>query len=213
MKPQLVKTSRHCKAFTLVELLITLIVTGILLSAVATLAFAMSSGSQASDDIAVTQAQLRQTRVRLGELIRNCRLICAAPGNDVVIWQADSNGDGRINVAELVYIERGNSLNTVRLCQFAPTDSFVVQFQFLSVATYKAYLVSKYTETYVSLIPTCANVQFNFDENPPFTRRLAVSFSLTENGVAHRYEVNTTLRARAGHIVNDAGSGLVSDDD
>ena len=119
MEPRLMKTTRYMKAFTLVELLVTMVVTGILLSAVATLAFAMSSASRSSDDTILNEAQLRQTRLRIGELVRTCKLICAAPGNDLAIWQADTNNDGQINVGELVYIERGDGLNTLQLCQFS----------------------------------------------------------------------------------------------
>lgn len=205
--------TRYRKAFTLVELLVTLVVTGILLSAVATLAFAMSSASRASDDTSVKEAQLRQTRLRIGELIRTCRLICAAPGNDLVIWQADTNNDGKINVGELVYLERGDALDTVRLCQFSPTESDLVEFQSLSVATTKAFLVSRYAESYARLIPACENVRFTLDKAPPFTRRLTVSFTLTENGGAHAYEVSTTLRAWAGNLLSADGTALVSDDD
>jgi prepilin-type N-terminal cleavage/methylation domain-containing protein len=217
MEPLLMRTSRYRKAFTLVELLITLIVTGIILSAVTTLAFAMSSAGWASDDTAVRQAQLRQARLRIGELIHNCRLVCAAPGpgNDLVLWQDDTNGDGRINVGEIVYIERGDNLSILRLCQFAPTEVAPVTLSTLGAPTMKAYLVSKYAETYALLIPACTNVQFSFDTAPPFTRRLDISFGLSENGTTHQYEMTMALRARAEHVVKLIGTKfeIVSDDD
>jgi prepilin-type N-terminal cleavage/methylation domain-containing protein len=216
MEPLLMRTSRYRKAFTLVELLITLIVTGIILSAVTTLAFAMSSAGWASDDTAVRQAQLRQARLRIGELVRNCRLICAKPANDhVVLWRADDNGDGRINVGEIVYIERGDNLSFLRLCQFAPTEVAPVTLSTLGAPTMKAYLVSKYAETYALLIPACTNVQFSFDTAPPFTRRLDISFGLSENGTTHQYEMTMALRARAEHVVKLIGTKfeIVSDDD
>lgn len=205
--------ARHKKAFTLVELLITMVVTGILLSAVATLAFAMSSASRASDDTSVKEAQLRQTRLRIGELVRTCKLICAAPGNDLAVWQADTNNDGKINVGELVYIERGDGLDTVRLCQFSPTESDVVTLESLALTTTKASLVSKYAESYARLIPVCQNVHLTLDAAPPFTRRLTISFTLTENGAAHPHEVSVTLRAWAGNLLSSDGTTLVSDDD
>ena len=206
--------SRSVKAFTLAELLIALVVTGIVLSAVATLAFAMSSASRDSDDVIVKQAQLRQARLRIAELIRHSKLICAAPGNDLAVWRADDNDDGQINVGELVYIERGSSRNMVRLCQFSPTETDSVPLANLRVATMKAYLVSRYLEVYVPLIPACSDVQFDFHgENPPFTRWLTVSFELSESGVIHRYEMSAALRAWAGNLLNADGTALVDDDD
>jgi len=209
------KTSRTEKAFTLAELLVALVVTSVILSAVATLAYAMSSASRVSEDTFLKQAQLRQARLRIAELVRTCKLICAAPGHDVAIWQADSNNDGKINIGELVYIEAGDNSNMLRLCQFAPTDPAPITLQSLAAPTTKASLISQYAETYVPLIPECGNVQFRFDAAPPFTKTklLSISLSLAENGATHRYEISEALRAWAGNRLNDAGDELVSDDD
>jgi prepilin-type N-terminal cleavage/methylation domain-containing protein len=206
-------TTRHIRAFTLAELLVTLVVTSILLLAVATLAFAMSSATRDSDDTTFKEAQLRQTRLRVGELISHCKLICAAPGNDLAVWQADSNSDGQINVGELAYIERGDGLNTLRLCQFPAAEAEVVTLESLTQATTKETLISKYVETYALLIPACGNVQFHLDAVPPFTRRVTISFNLAENGVAHPHEVTVGLRAWAGNLLSTDGTTLVSDDD
>ena len=207
------KTKRSIKAFTLVELLVAMVVTGIILSAVATLAFAMSSASRSSGDTVIEEAHLRQARLRIAELVRNCKLICARPGNDLVVWQADTNNDGKINVGELVYIERGDSLNMLRLCQFSPADTDVYTLPSLALATMKAFLVSKYTESYVRLIPACRNVQFRLDATPPFTRCVTISLDLSENGAAHPVEMTAALRAWAGHLLSADGTTLVSDDD
>lgn len=207
------KTKRSIKAFTLVELLVATVVTGIILSAVATLAFAMSSASRGSDDTIIEQAQLRQARLRIAELVRNCKLICAAPGNDLAVWQADANNDGKINVGELVYIERGNGLDTLRLCRFSSTESDEVTLQSLALATMKAFLVSKYTKSYARLIPVCKNVQFALDAAPPLTRRLTISFGLSENGGTHLHEMTVALRAWGGNLLSSDGTTLVGDDD
>ncbi|MBN1510217.1 MAG: prepilin-type N-terminal cleavage/methylation domain-containing protein [Sedimentisphaerales bacterium] len=218
MEPRLTKTMSNTKAFTLVELLIALVVTGVLLSAVATLAFAMSSASRASDDTTLKEAQLRQARLWIADLVHNCKLICAAPGNDLAVWQADANNDGVINVDELVYIERGDNRDTLRLCQFAAGQSDSYSLPSLTLATMKAWLVSRYTETYAPLIPACQNVQFTLYREPadaPYTRtrRLTISFGLSENGAVHPYEITVALRAWAGNVLSPDGTTLVSDDD
>ena len=213
MESRLIKMTRCTKAFTLVELLIALVVTSIILLAVTTLAFAMSSATQVSDDTTFKEAQLRQARLRIGELIRNCKLICAAPGNDLVVWAADPNNDGEINIRELVYIERGNALNSLQLCVFSPADGDVVTLESLAPATTKNLLVSTYAETHVALIPACQNVQFHLDAAPPFTRRVTISFSLVENQTAHPYEMTVALRGWAGNVLNEAGDAVVGDDD
>lgn len=207
------KTTRYKRAFTLVELLVTLVVTNVILLAVTTLAFALSNATRASDDTVFKEAQLRQARLRLGELIRNGKLICAAPGNDLVVWRDDPNDDGAMSVDELVYIERGDNLDTLRLCEFASTDGATVTLASLALTTTKDQLISQYTEKYATLIPVCQNVQFHLDADPPSTRRVAVSFDLEVNRGTHPYEIDMALRGSGANLLSADGTALVGDDD
>ncbi|MCH7559430.1 MAG: prepilin-type N-terminal cleavage/methylation domain-containing protein, partial [Planctomycetes bacterium] len=86
------RDTRYKKGFTLVELLVALVVTGIVLAAVATLAFAMGTANDVADDSSQKQAQVRYATLRISELIRHCKLICGTPGSDVAVWRADDNG-------------------------------------------------------------------------------------------------------------------------
>lgn len=201
------------KAFTLVELMVTLIVTGILLSAVATLAFAMSSASSVGDDASAKQAQLRHATLHILDLVRSCRLICAAPGNDLVLWKADDNGDSRVNVNELVYMERGDDLDMLQLCLFSSNANPEVVFDSLQLATTKAQLIADYDQTYKTLVPKCRDVAFAWDSAPPWTNELTVSFDLVEEQTVHAYQIYATLCARAGHLLDDTGGLVTGDDD
>jgi prepilin-type N-terminal cleavage/methylation domain-containing protein len=201
------------KAFTLAELLVTLVVTGILLSALATLAFAFSSATYMENGTVLAQAQLRHGTLRLQELVWNCRLICAVEGNALAIWQADDNHDGQINVNELVYLDRGNAGDTLELCWFSSTGNPHVTFSSGTLSMAKSELVSGHNGTYTPLIPDAQNVQFTFDAAPPLTQRLTASFEMTENGSIRYYHIDIALRAWAGHLLNQAGDTLVSDDD
>ncbi len=151
------------KAFTVIELLIGMVITSIILSAVATFAFALSVGCTASGDTAVTQAQVRQATLRLSDLVGGCRLLCAAPGNDLVVWRADDNADNRINLNELVYIERGDNCSSLRLCQFASVRQPPGQPQrSMALGTTKTQFQTQGNPVYVPLIPQGKNVQFAF---------------------------------------------------
>src|SRR3972149_4536193 len=124
----MVKTKRplsvlNYRGFTLAELLVALMVTSIVLAAVATLAFALGAAYETSDDISQKQAQVRFATLRISELIRNCKLICGASGDDLAIWRADDNDDGQINISELVYIEMGPSGEHLQLCEFTSFDN------------------------------------------------------------------------------------------
>ena len=193
-----------------------MLITSIILSAVATFAFALSSASLVTGDTAVKQAQLRLATLRLNDLVGACQLLCAAPGNDLAVWRADDNGDSQINVNELVYVERGNACTMLRLCQFASTDNPAMTLSDLALGATKLQLQSTCYPTYTLLVPACKDVAFAFHPVPPpvtYVDCLMVSFQLTENGVEHRYEVVAALRGRAAHLLNKTGDALVARDD
>lgn len=201
---------RYEKGFTLVELLVALIVTGIVLAAVATLAFAVGAANDETDDTSQKQAQIRHATLRISELIRYCKLICGMPGDDLAVWRADDNGNGQININELVYIERGTGRDYLRLCEFPSSDTSVVNLSDIDTLSTSDYDVV----TYVSLVPQCSNVQFGFlPELPPKSSFVTISFDIVENDIVHQYQISTALRGWAGNLLNDTGDSLVNDDD
>ncbi len=163
-----------------------MVVTGIILAAAATLAFAMSSSGSATEDISFKQAQIRFASLKLTELIHRCRLVYSynAGTGSVVLWQ-DSNGDNNVTTDELVTLEAGASRNYIKI-QEPGVGSFFV-------------------------IPQCSNVQFSFDQTPPRSKSINIAYQMTENGIVHQYRLNTSLRSWAGNLLN--GSTIVSDDD
>lgn len=202
------------KGFTLAELLITLIVTGILLSALATLAYALSSATSTDSDTAVVQAQLRLGTLRLQDLVGNCRMICqVVEGRALAIWRADDNQDGQINVNEVVYLDVGTAGDTLQLCTFSSTTNPQLTFSSGTLSLTMSELIASHGGEYIELIPDADSVQLAFDAAPPLTRQLTVSFTLTEDGRVRPYDIDMTLRAWAGHLLNEAGNTLVSDDD
>ncbi|MFZ2149338.1 MAG: prepilin-type N-terminal cleavage/methylation domain-containing protein [Sedimentisphaerales bacterium] len=203
------RDTRYKNAFTLVELLVALIVTGIVLAAVVTLTFAVGAANDQTDDTSQKQAQVRFATLRISELIRHCKLICGTPGDDLAVWRADDNNDGQININELVYIERGTGCDYLRLCEFPSSDTSPV-----NLSDIETLSTSSYSVTYVPLIPQCSNVQFGFlPELPPQSRFVSISFDVVENDIAHRYQISAALRGWAGNLLNDTGDSLVSDDD
>ncbi len=198
---------RYEKGFTLVELLVALVVTGIVLAAVATLAFAMGTANDVADDSSQKQAQVRYATLRISELIRHCKLICGTPGDDLAVWRADDNGNGQININELVYIERGISGDYLRLCEFPSSDTSPV-----NLSDIETLSTSDYSVTYVLLVPQCSNVQFSFDAAPPNSRLVSIAFDVLENDIVRQYQISAALRGWAGNLLDGSGN-IVSDDD
>jgi prepilin-type N-terminal cleavage/methylation domain-containing protein len=204
------RDTRYEDGFTFVELLVALIVVGIIFAAVATLAHTLGAVNDAANDMAEKQARVRYASIRISELIRHCKLICDAPGNDLAVWRADDNDDGQISINELVYIERGADKNYLQLCEFPSSATSVVNLSDIGTLS-----TSGYSVTYVPLLSQCIDnsVEFQFDVLPPNSKFVSISFDLVENGVTRQYQIGAALRGWAGNLLNTAGDAIVSDDD
>ena len=207
--------TRHKNGLTLIELLVAMVITSIVMTAVATLAFAVSSANKATDDTSRKQAEIRFATLKISELIRHSKLICYITNEDMLVWRADDTpgGDNGINVGELVYIETSD--NRIRLLDFTdvPVGFQTFPFTLAQLSGLKAWFVSQCTERYTVLVPECSNVQFGFlPALPPRSRFVTVSFDIAENGVVHPYQINAALLGWAGNLLG-AGDDIVSDDD
>ncbi|MHC4394069.1 MAG: PilW family protein [Planctomycetota bacterium] len=207
---------RDKQGFTLVELLVALMVTSIVLAAVATLTFAIGSANDATNDTSQKQARVRYTTLRISELIRGCKLICGTPSDDMAIWRADDNDDGQINVDELVYIERGTGRDFVRLKEFsvpAGWPNFVLLISDIQDVSTKPWLIANCDTTDTGLIPQSSNVEFRLDSAAPQSRFVSIIFDVVENKVVRQYQINAALRSWAGYLLDDGGEIVSSDDD
>ena len=200
------------KGLTLVELLVALMVTSIILGSVASLAYAMSYTNENGEDIAEKQAHLRSATMRITDLIRHCRLICTLEENNICIWRADDNGDGRINLDELVYIGSDLDRDYVRVFEFYD-DTRVLELDEIKpiVTGWSSYGCGTYR--YTNWIPDCHNVVVAVDETPPLSKIAYISFDMEQGGVLHHYQITASLRSWAGHLLNESGTAIITDDD
>lgn len=91
--------------FTLVELMIALLVSSIILSAVATLAYATGSAKEATDQMGREQTVLRHVNVRLTDLIMRADGVVSATSGGFELWH-DANTDGVVDADELTQVTR-----------------------------------------------------------------------------------------------------------
>ncbi len=215
LKTERLSSDSRRGGFTLVELLVALTVSSVVLTAVATLAYALGSANDSTDDTSRKQAQVRYTTLRISELVRHCKLVCFAGTADFAVWRADDNEDGRINFSELVYIEKGAGANHLHFCQFPiswGSDPAVNLSDIRSFSTSWWAAYSMAVES-TALVPQCSNVQFSFDVLPPWTQFVSISFDLVEDNKPRQYQINAAVRGWGGNLLNAAGTALVSDDD
>jgi len=192
------------RGFTLAELLIALLVTSIVLSAVATLAHSLGKANEVMREMGSKQTQLRYTSVKLSELIKHCKLVCASDADTIAVWRNDDNSDKQINIDELVYIETGSDRDFLRLREYSAPSA---------VALSDVMGITGSTPSYTTLIAECRNVTFHLNSEPPYTRFVSVSFELFEGNVFHKYQISAGLRNRMENLLNQTGSGLIGDDD
>jgi len=204
------RNTKYESGFTLAELLMALIVTGIILGAVATLAYAIGAANDAADDTTWKQAQVRYATLRISEMIRHCRLVFDETSEGLGVWRADDNGDGQINADEVVYVSKGPGGDCLQFIEFS--DESNPTYSVLGTII-QALLSSGFSEEYTTLIPECSNVQFVTDVSPPQSRSVSIFFDLEESGVTHSYQIETTLRAWAGHLLDGSGELVSVDDD
>lgn len=204
----------HRKGLTLVELLVALVVSSVVLTAVATLAYAMGAANDVTNDTSQKQAQVRSATLRISELIKHCKLICAAPGDDLAIWRADDNADGKINPTELVYLEAGQARDRLQILEFSGPTAWDLTLSDTGDTNTKDALILACTPTRALLVPQCSNVQFvGLDPVVPRSRFVGITFELVENDVTRQYQVNGALRGWSGHLLNATADTIVSDDD
>jgi prepilin-type N-terminal cleavage/methylation domain-containing protein len=209
----MIKRKMKKSGLTLAELIIAMWIMSIILTAVATLAFALSAANDTADDTSEFQTKLRFTSFKFTELIRNCKLICDSQQNQIALWRNDDNADNQINPEELIYIDKGLNGDSVRLLEFEssyPTAAFTIAN--IHNGSARTWLNGKAIWNYTTFIDKCTSVKFNVDTAAPFSKKVTLTFSVSRNGLNQTYQVNTSLRCLARNLL-DTNGNLVSDDD
>ena len=205
------RDTRYEKGFTLAELLMALVVTSIVLAAVATLAYAFGAANDAGDDTTQKQAQVRYATLRVSELIRNCKLVFGEKAGGIGVWRADDNGNEDLNAEEVVYVNTGDGDDHLEFMEFYGSGNPGLPDNFTAIIG--KLTTPPFSQESTILVPQCSNVQFVTDTAPPYTKSVSISFDLEENGVTHHYQIKTALRAWAGNLLDENGNAIVSDDD
>jgi hypothetical protein len=200
--------------FTVIELVTSLMISFIVLTAVVTLAYAMSSAYNSTSDTNEKQAQIRYISLRISELIKYSILICDVSSDELVIWRADDNNDNQINISEITYIETGGG-KYLRLLQFNPLPMYDYTLPLLLIRSpyLKVFLKYRHSETYTTLIEQCSDISITLDKYPPYTQLVNISFDIEENRQKRTYQISSALRCRMSSLLNAYGSLYKSDDD
>ncbi len=94
------------RGLTLVELLLSLAITGVIGAVVATLLFAVTRGTDARNDMRESLVRQQILDHRLQAALGASKAVLALGDNFIVLWHADARADGKPNLSELRRIER-----------------------------------------------------------------------------------------------------------
>ncbi len=155
--------------FTLVELLVALLVASVVLSAVATLAYATGSAAESTDQVGREQAHLRHVNGRIGDLIRRANQVVETQTWGFQLWH-DDNTDGLVDLNETTWIW-SDAGNTIYVSDVLMTEIY----------------------------QNCQNVTYTYDVIAPATRFVVIRFDMTENGQTQAYSINAHLRGSDGN--------------
>jgi hypothetical protein len=120
------------RAFTLIELCLGLVVTSLVMGAMAAFSLAMSTAWKSAESSQSISLLANQTIVRVQNEIRQCKLIGAmrsgtsGGSGDVVavlLWKADTSGDGLIQGNEVSLLEYHATSHTLRLYYAGQPDA------------------------------------------------------------------------------------------
>jgi prepilin-type N-terminal cleavage/methylation domain-containing protein len=197
---------------TLVELLMALMVTAIVLAGVATLSFALGGAKDSSDDASRKQAYLRFAMVQLAEAFKCSKLVCYSDDQQVVLWTADRNLDGKMNLSEIACLWTDTDRARIVLSRFSATGDPEIPLASAGSYASKWWLAFGGKAEDAEVLPQCAKVSFATDAAAPAAHYVSVSFDMTQNGLTAGYGISGSLRGRAGNLLDTHGN-IVPDDD
>lgn len=202
----------HNHGFTIVELLVTLMVSAIILTAVVTLASAIGYASKGSDEISQKQARIRFSQIRFKELVQNCKMICNSTATDIAIWKSDTDGDNQIDTGELVYIDAATTPGSLKIIEFNNGGSHILLSQIKSGAI-KGTLIANMLKNQGVILADIQNISFSFDVAPPRSSLAVIRFEYAGPDSIKKYEISSKMICNSSYLLNSLNELVTLDDD
>jgi hypothetical protein len=180
------KTFKRCAAFTFVELCMGLLVTTLVLGALASFALAMASAWKHAEQSRSLNIRGQQTVLRLADMLHTAKLLGPShsgslnnplTGAAVIFWTQDSNGDGLIQGNEVAMIEHDTTSN--RLVLYSGTAAETSTWSYLSVFSDPTVLDNfKVNRTPTTIANGVEGALFQLSGTSSTTAKPSLSFAL-----------------------------------
>lgn len=103
------------RGFTFVELCLGLVTTSLVLGATAAFLTGVANAWKASGDAQLTVAESTQTHLKLSNFLQSCNAVGACDSSTILVWRADTNGDGAIQSSELAALAYDSTAKVIQL--------------------------------------------------------------------------------------------------
>lgn len=210
------------RAFTLVELTLAMSILALIGTTVVAAAFAVSSAQASTDKLGDNVHAGRSSMVRIERLIRQAQLVSGGQADSLSLWMGDTDGNGRINADETVYLVYLSNERVVRMRR--------IQFPDIIEPVLKAVLNVEMTLTesadpcmldmlvaclsYVTETDVAAEVDhFEFRYAPAAPLARTVSMLGRFGTGADSVSLNTTVRLRrdaTDNVLEDSGEYVLA---
>jgi prepilin-type N-terminal cleavage/methylation domain-containing protein len=186
------------RGFTLTELLIAIMITGIILSAVASLTYAVSrlwAHNGASDQVG---HHLDSAAGQVSSAVRGCRVVLHEGASRVGLWGGDLDADGEIDVRELVLIGYQPARQRLVRIQWdaSPATAEVSPDAFVGADGWSqvvdAHEAVKKEAVLAEDVTACS---FTLDKPPPETRRMTVELTIVQGGYSRTSRFTASVRS------------------
>jgi len=209
-------------AFTLVELVMAMSITAMTALAVAGATMTLSTAYSRSQDYYQNIQTARATMLRFHSAVCKARLIVAADNNTLVLWDGDTNGDGQINIAELLLIDYDKGTRELReysvvypdeMCE-SLKDTHNVHIPLSSVTAVGAAGTVLGTPPYIQerLVATdVTDFTVATDSAPPLAGMVKLQITVGQGTESITLRSASTMRANMTSYVGTVGSNWVLD--
>jgi hypothetical protein len=182
--------------------------------AIAGVAFALTGAYSNSQDYYQCLQTSRITSMRIQADLRKAKLIASASSDSLVLWDGDVNGDGNINLSEIVILDWNSSAKqlwdervvypaSMDAATKAALDISVPLSTLTDVAGAKTYLRARQYYQCTTLATGVTSMQFAVTPAAPLSVMATGHMTITEGRKSLSMSLSASLRADSTEDVDD----------
>jgi hypothetical protein len=171
----------------------------------------MNSAEKVTDKMGESQTYIRYATMRVSELIRGSNMVFATSfvRRGIAVW-TDDNYDGRIDSAELVYVEYDAANDELGIVTY-PGGGVAVTAGDVGSGSARSELDSGGTGNYTGIVFNCTAA--SFPAVNPVGDLVSIQLTVEEDGVSKQYQIAARRIVSMDYLLDGSGELRNGDDD